>query len=128
MQPPPVEKHASSERHSYQRDYPTAIIERRSPYHIQILRIVASVLAFGCMISLYRWNIMRPFGLEHRFRGVHVGGEGMCPQPQPLLPESNMGLLSTLEETYAKQDFKSWAIESLSGAIRIPYVVLSCCW
>ncbi|KZS99469.1 uncharacterized protein LAESUDRAFT_816936 [Laetiporus sulphureus 93-53] len=45
---------------------------------------------------------------------------GVCPQTAPIVNAEHFDLLSELEQEYAIKQFREYAIESLSGAVRIP--------
>ncbi|KAI0027527.1 hypothetical protein K488DRAFT_81093 [Vararia minispora EC-137] len=49
-----------------------------------------------------------------------VDASGLCPQPGPVSPKIHAGLAASLDDLFVTPDFKNWAIESLSRAVRIP--------
>ena len=48
----------------------------------------------------------------------------LCPQPKPLSPAKNADLWEALGKKYETKEFEKTAIDLLSGAVQIPYVLV----
>lgn len=53
--------------------------------------------------------------LTGRFKAGEV-----CPQQDPLTPSKHADLIRELDVLYSTGEFKEWAVELLSGAVKIP--------
>ncbi|KAI0314592.1 hypothetical protein OF83DRAFT_435980 [Amylostereum chailletii] len=51
----------------------------------------------------------------------HLNGTaGLCPQVSPIFPSKHADLTMNIDVTFGDEGYKTWAIENLGGAVRIP--------
>lgn len=86
-----------------------------------LLRIV---LALCCLAVLLPKLRLHALSASRRAAFAVERMTNVCPQTGPITP-TTPGLLEELENEFATDEFRSHAYESLSGAIRIPYVLLT---
>ena len=88
----------------------------------------AHLVAF-CVSIFFTFVVIQgvsPFGDISVFRQNSLVPEAVCPKTTPIAPLTHSALLEDLEAEYATHDFQMHAYNTLSGAVRIPYVKLPC--
>ena len=85
-----------------------------------LLKAVLALCCLAVLLPKLRLHAQLP---SHRAAFAVERMTGVCPQAAPITPGSS-ALLDELEAEFATDSFRSYAYESLGGAIRIPYVIL----
>lgn len=86
---------------------------RLLPYAFRSLLLLAVVATFN-------WAANKSGDSSHGFWFPNATSE-LCPQVPAASPEKYADLLGGVEELFDTREFKLQAIESLGGAVRIPY-------
>lgn len=78
------------------------------------------------------WLCILYLAISGLYQGFYTGqsnawfkDDEMCPQVKPLIPEKSYGVWESLGDTYGSDSFAKRAVKLLSGAVQIPYVLVS---
>lgn len=96
----------------------TPEVKRRSSV-IKKLHLVPLLLL---AVALYKYGCFHSFTDGAVDLSEELKNE-LCPQPKPLSPEKNAELWESLGKNYETKEFQKKAIDLLSGAVQIPYVL-----